>query len=333
MPSWKSILPSAALAAAVLAQDMPVPDMSSDIICDGTIRPDYEECESDLLPRTFGGMTVGPNFMEGQTIKGNDCQFRALKCGDGTAGEFTLEDFSSMYPLVDRQCGEYPAGGVYRSGDACIYIDTPNNTFGGTTQRAAAAAAAAADLEPVPVPAPGKEKEVKRQARRDLVGEAQALGLEERQCDPPDEACYTYTEQVYLTGVRGHQQRVCDNILPSGARCDQSRSVTTSESFSVSADIGAGIKDVVDVSATFSDEVTESSTETITTSITITCPDGGGYVVWYPLMEVSKGECGRGPRASCGGGCATDSTAPCEYRKPIQSGKDKLSGEYDIQCV
>ncbi|KAK7747786.1 hypothetical protein SLS62_008822 [Diatrype stigma] len=325
MPSWKAILPSAALAAAVLAQDMPIPEMSSDILCDGTIRPDYDECENDLLPQTFGGMTVGPGIMEGQTIKGNNCQFRSLKCGDGTAGEFTLSDFSSMYPLVEHQCGEYPAGGVYRSGDACIYIDTPNNTFGGTTKRGAA------DDAELPVPVPTFEREATKQARRDLVREAQAL-LEERQCDPPDEPCYTYTEQVYLTGVRGHQQRVCDNILPNGARCDQSRAVTTGESFSVGADVSTGIKDVVDVSASFSDEVSTSSTQTITTAITITCPNGG-YVVWYPLMEVSKGECGQGPRASCSGGCITTTTAQCEYQKPIASGKDKLSGEYDIQCV
>lgn len=322
MSYWKSILPTAALAAAVLAQDMPIPDLSGDIICDGTIRPDYDECRDVLLPQTFGGVTVGPEFMEGQTIAGDDCQFRALKCGTNTAGEFIIEDFSSMYPLVETQCGDFPAGGVYRSGDACIYIDTPNNTFGPDTKKRTAV------LEPVPVPA--LEEREKRQARRDLVKESR--DLVERQCDPPDEPCYTYVEQVFLTGIRGHEQRVCDNILPNGGRCDQSRSVTTTESFSFGVDIGSGIKDIVDVSASFSEEVSSSTTETITTAITVDCEDGG-YVVWYPLMEISKGECGSGPQASCDGGCIADTITECQYQKPITSGEGKLSGEYDIQCL
>ncbi len=108
--------------------------------------------------------------------------------------------------------------------------------------------------------------------------------------------------------------------------------MTTTESFSFGVDVGAGIKEVVDVSASFTAESGRSSTETVTTAITIDC-ERGGYVVWYPLLEVSQGECGAGPRASCDGACVADSVGQCEYSKPILAGQGRLSGEYDVQCL
>ncbi|RYP05236.1 hypothetical protein DL764_003943 [Monosporascus ibericus] len=311
MPSWKALLVSAAFAGEAFAQEFPVPDLSGDVVCDGTIRPDYNECREELLPQTFDGVTVGPGFMEGPSFKGDDCQIRILKCGQGTAGEFPVDNVASYFGIAENECGEFSAGAVYRWGDACIYVDTPDNSFGPNSKRS----------EP--------ERE-KKQARRDLVNEAREP--EDRQCNPPPGPCYTYTEQTFITGVRGFAERVCDNILPDGAKCDQTKSVTVTETFSFDGEVTAGLKDVVSVGASFSSSVAEAVTETITTSIQVDCPNGG-YIVYYPLMEVSRGECGVGPQETCNGDCITDSTEPCEYRKPIESGDGNLSGEYDIQCV
>lgn len=225
MPHWTFLASSAAaLAAGALAQDFPIPDLSGDIICDGTIRPDYAECRDVLLPQTLAGTRVGPGFMQGQTFAGSNCQFRALKCGSsGPAHEFDI-DFSSMFPGVDRQCGRFPAGGVYRSGDACIYVDTPNNTFGPRPPATMTTGRDDPDADlPGPVSVAALERvrmlelgrETKR-ARRDLVRESLEPPLRGRQCDPPAGPCYKDQEQVFLTGVRGHQQRVCDSILPKG---------------------------------------------------------------------------------------------------------------------
>lgn len=319
------VLASMLLAGVLAQQTFPFSEGSGEIICDGTIRPDYDECYNEVLPKTFDGATVGPGFGEGSTFKGDKCQIRVLRCGGPTDQTFDVKDVSAMYGLVKNECGEYPAGGSYRSGDACVVVDTPGNPLKMKRTPTPTPAPAPAPNPKLIIPSERKAKEI----RRSLVAEAKEL---DGRCDPPPGPCYTYNEGAFITSVQGPQQRVCDNILPNGARCDQTRSVTTSESCSISTDIGGGIKDVVDIGASFTGETSSSSTESITTSITVDC-ENGGYVVWYPLMQISKGECGRGPQETCDGGCITDTVTQCQFRKPITAGEGRLSGEYDVQCI
>lgn len=147
--------------------------------------------------------------------------------------------------------------------------------------------------------------------------------------------CYEYTEQVFVDNVRGLQQRVCDNILPDKARCDQEKTVTVTESYTVGFEVGSEIADVISASGSFSSERAEARTETLRTAITIDCDGRSGYVVWYPLMEISRGECLKGTSTACNGvACINDiETSPCELQVPKVAEDGRLSGEYDIQCI
>lgn len=74
----------------------------------------------------------------------------------------------------------------------------------------------------------------------------------------------------------------------------------------------------------------ESESRQLRYDIPVDCPSGRGRVVWYPLMEVSIGECTKG---TCSGGfCSVDERSECTTRKPIPESSSFLSGEYDVLC-
>lgn len=310
---FKSLLATAGLLALTNAQTFPFPDMSGEIFCDGAVRPDYAACD-ELFPETFGTSIAGPGFNEGTTWTNDGCQIRYVLC-NGLEGTFESEN-AIPYESIKDQCGEYPAGGVRREGQGCVVVETQDNPL---TRR---------DLE-VEVAKQDMKERVHNFERRVDVSD-----LEGRQ-DCPTVDCYEYTEQVFLDNIRGIQQRVCDNILPDMARCDQERSVTITESVSVGFEVGNEIAGIISASGSFNSERSEGRTETLRTAITIDCDGGSGYVVWYPLMEVSRGECLRGTSTACDGvACINDiERAPCEMQIPMVSQDGRLSGEYDVQCI
>ncbi|KAG9250821.1 uncharacterized protein F5Z01DRAFT_665038 [Emericellopsis atlantica] len=135
-----------------------------------------------------------------------------------------------------------------------------------------------------------------------------------------------------IRDIRGPRENVCDNVLPNGGSCSKTKSVTVTETYSVGLDVTAGLKDAVDIGASFSAEYSEAVETSLRTTITIDCPDNGsGYIVWYPLMEVSSGQCNKG---TCSGGyCYTDEWEQCTIRRPTQPSQGTLSGEYDYICI
>ncbi|RYP72292.1 hypothetical protein DL771_004266 [Monosporascus sp. 5C6A] len=126
--------------------------------------------------------------MQGETIEGTSRQIRLLKCYSNTDDAITVSDLEAMYPLIGRQCGDFPAEGVYHQGDTCVYIDTPSITFGADTAKRACAHALSVQVEPERMWVAALEREKKR-ARRYLVKEIQEL---EGRCDPPLGPCFVY---------------------------------------------------------------------------------------------------------------------------------------------
>ncbi|KAG9249751.1 uncharacterized protein F5Z01DRAFT_668282 [Emericellopsis atlantica] len=308
-----SLLAAAGLLALTNAQTFPIPDLSGDVFCDGTVRPDYSACD-DLIPETFDNAVAGPGFNEGTTWTNDGCQLRYIRCA-GPEGSTFESDVSADYPHIKRQCAEFPAGGIFRWGDGCVVVQTEDNPLAPDNS-------AQATKREVP------ERESKLE-RRELVA-----SLDERQTCPTVD-CYEYTEQVFIDNVRGLQERVCDNILPDGARCDKTKSVTVTDTYTVEFGVEASvIKDVISASASFSYSESEAVTESLTTAITVNCDGRSGYIVWYPLMQVSRGECRKGTSSACNGvACFSDEVSSCEMRVPIVAQDGKLSGEYDVQCI
>ena len=131
--------------------------------------------------------------------------------------------------------------------------------------------------------------------------------------------------------MRGLEQKVCDDILPKGSTCTSTKSVTITDTWTGSVDITAGIKDVVDVAVGFSTSYSEAVTTTLATGITVDC-ENSGYVVWYPLEEVSSGSLSEG---SCNGDNCQNLGLPTNLRvtKPMVKEESGLTGEYAVRCL
>ncbi|CAI4212380.1 unnamed protein product [Parascedosporium putredinis] len=284
MNSWsfKALLASCWFSVT-MAQSFSIPPGLTGVSCDGTIRPDYQECYDHVLDQMSAGpIIIGPNMFEGSSYQSGNCKIRAIRCGGPTDRTFDLGSMAgSLFTILRNECGAFPAGGVNRQGDACLVVETPSNPFPGRKR----------DLESHASPLPRADKPVPSRetklARREATAAARSLDLEARQCQGG--TCYNYQEVTFITGVRGLEVRVCDNILPNGATCTRSWATTTTETFTVGFEVSAGLKDIVAASGSFSASTASSSTETLATAIEVQCDSGSGYIVWYPLLAVSRG--------------------------------------------
>lgn len=262
---------------------------------------------------TFDGATAGPGMNEGSTFvsESGNCQIRTVRCAGEEGSTFDIS-VGSQFPHIERECGSLGASGIHQHANGCVIVETRDN--------------------PIESRKRSTDDRTSKAVRR---SELEQLDVQRRQCNgASDGKCYRYTELTFVTNVRGDEVRVCDNVLPDKARCDQTRSTTISQSFSIGVDVGAGIKDIVEVTGSFSMETGTANTESLNTAITVDCPGGEGYVVWYPFFEVSRGDCYSGDDNACDEDiCVGTERSECEMWRPIMSGLGKLSGEYDVQCI
>lgn len=144
--------------------------------------------------------------------------------------------------------------------------------------------------------------------------------------------CYNYVQSNWAVNLRGIQHKVCENILPDGASCTNSRTVTITDTWTMTGDVTAGIKDIVDVTVGFSKSNSEAVATTISTDLKIDCPGGSGYVVWYPMEERSRGYIQEG---TCNSGWCGNlgDRVNLEVRKPILKEDNPITGEYAIECI
>jgi hypothetical protein len=305
------------------------PEITSETRCDGLVRPTWADCEKLASNQLQGSVTAGPGFLAGTVFREGNCQVRFVAC-DPAAAEFKSDGsiVRQLMNIVKDSCGE-GIGGAHRYGQACVVVEDPENNY---SKRSVSRVERkrVAEIE---------SAEAKREAEPTIVAkDAEAPygeNLESRQCNPPPNPCFTYTELTFVQNFRGDAHRVCENVLPDGAACTQTRATTVTQSLDVGVEFGGSIADIVTVGASFTQSSGTSNTETLATTITINCKDGEkkGYVVWYPYFEVSRGRCGKGTGGSCAGSCYAEEEKTCEMRRPIKSGFGSLTGEYGIVCI
>lgn len=334
---------TAALAGVAHAQDYWfVPPGLTDFFCDGISRPDWDECEAHYVDDFLSTeMRIGPDFLDGQTFTYENCQVRYIQCSN-SGYEWTMDGELGMFALARNACARLGGGGVQRQGDLCVVVEDPNNPYRPRRRRevetrgefidqpAWPASGATTSEKPEPsVEERSHPKDIHMAVARDLVKESEAL--ERRQDCEGGGTCYIYSQGGFAANIRGPQTRVCNNILPDGASCGETTSVTVTESYTAGVEVSTGLKDVMDIGASFSTTYSEAIQTSLTTTITIDCPGGSGYIVWYPLMEISFGECGEG---TCNGGfCQNTNRYQCEVQKPMVPSEGTLSGEYDFVCI
>lgn len=164
---------------------------------------------------------------------------------------------------------------------------------------------------------------------RDL---APGASLNRRATCSSDSDCLSYTQSSFYANIRGIEQKVCENVLEDGSRCTKTRSVTIEDSYTGGIDATFGIKEAIDLGASFSTTHSESVTTELSTSLELDCPGGSGYMVYWPFMEISKGTCT--VDAKCNNGqCGVGRLVECGAEKPVSPGQGLLTGEYGSVCI
>ncbi|KAF2182332.1 hypothetical protein K469DRAFT_752144 [Zopfia rhizophila CBS 207.26] len=324
MLSYKTFRASAITAllkGTLVSAAVGYPEFTGETRCDGLIRPTWSNCDT-IAQGLQGTLSAGPGFLAGTVISQGNCQLRFVAC-DPEAQQFETEASTvrSLMSIVKDTCGVAKAGGAYRQGQACVVVETPTNTF---SKRRIVKSSVERGVE---------ERGVEERGVEERKRQEESSQEEKRQCNPPPNPCFTYTELTFIANVRGDPIKVCENVLPDGASCTQTRAHTTTENLEVGVEFEGGIADVVKVGASFTQVSGTSSTETLATQITVKCPGSQGYVVWYPLFEQSTGRCGKGSTGSCAGACYQETEETCTMKRPIVSGLGQLTGEYDVQCI
>lgn len=277
-------------------------------------------------------MEIGPGMLEGQTLTVDGCQLRYVECGGKDYG-WTQEGEMGLFSILRRTCEPLGAGGVRRQGDMCVIAENPIRPFGPRKRDLSDIEAPPSEAKRAPVPEPEPEPEPVREHPKDMLVSrdliAESNNLERRQSCEGGGECFGYTQSTFAGNIRGNRIDLCQ--VPTGSSCSESYSKTIGSSYEVSFGATAGIKDIIDFTAGFSMTNEESYTTTLRTDITVECgPGGRGRVVYYPLMEVSIGECTKG---TCNGGfCSIDTRESCTTRKPVPEDSSFLSGEYDYEC-
>lgn len=273
-------------------------------------------------------MEIGPGFLEGQTLTVEGCQLRYVECGGKDYG-WTQEGEMGLFSILRRTCEPLGAGGVRRQGDMCVIAENPVRPFGprkrDLSDIAPPASEAKRDASPEPEPSRAHPKDML--ISRDLIAESNKL--ERRQSCEGGGECFGYSQTTFAGNIRGIRIDLCQ--VPTGSSCSESYSRTITSSYTAGFDVTAGLKDIIDLTASFSMTEEESYTTTLRTDIKVECGEGGrGRVVYYPYMEVSSGECTRG---TCSGGfCSIEERTQCTTRKPVPEDSSFLSGEYSYEC-
>lgn len=285
------------------------------------LRVDYDACEKGHLDWWINGdpIHVGPGFLEGPTHKVEGCQMRYIKCKESGDYEWTQEEDPGLSLSIQRGCEELDGGGgVRRMGDLCLVYENPDRPIvtGKPKKRAT----------PKAVRAHPKDLPVSRSTSATALDK-----LQRRQSCSGGGSCYGYTQTTFAGNVRGIKELVCDSLLNDGDTCAETKSVTITDTYTAGVDVSAGLKEVIDVTASFSKANSEAVQTQLATTIKVDCPGGKGRVVWYPYMEVSRGECTKG---DCSDGvCWTEERFSCETRKPVPEDSGLLKGEYDVECI
>ena len=243
---------------------------------------------------------------------------RYFKCREDGDYEWTEKEALGLDIFIKRGCEELDGGdGVRRQGDLCLVFENPDRPI--VTGKPKKRALDAARAHP-------KDHSVSRSTSAAALDK-----LERRQSCSGSDSCYGYTQTMFAGNVRGIKQLVCDSVLNDGDTCAETKSVTITDTYTAGVDVSAGLKDVIDVTASFSKANSKAVQTTLATTIKVDCPSGKGRVVWYPYMEVSRGECTKG---ECSDGiCWTDERFSCETRKPVPEDSGLLKGEYDVECI
>lgn len=338
----KAQLLVAALAGVAFAN--PAIDVPGDgaVICNSLTRPDYAECHEKYLDALIGEeIIVGPDMHYGRTFTFDNCQIRFLQCANFRDGiEFAVDHAPGLFTMVANTCEASNAGGIRRQGDLCIVVDNPSNPFlpetisteGRTLDRRSVI---------VDVPAwpasqdPPSDDEVSGHSHpRDLLNAGSDSALEHERRQEGCTECESYSELAFHRNLRGERFYVCDNILPDGASCTETHTATITESFEVGFTASAGLFDIITAGASFTTSYSEAVSVSLSTTITVNCPGGSGYIVWYPLIERSTGDCFTGDCAGeFGTLCTNTQRHSCGSSRPIMPGPSRLSGEYDYICV
>lgn len=345
MPGKGSVL-AAALVGAAHAQDwFWVPPGLTGTFCDGISRPDWDECEAKYVDDLINTeLRIGPDFGDGVTFTYDNCEMKYIQCT--SSGYEWVEENPALFAGLKRNCGDLGAAGVQRQGDLCLVVQDPAARLTDRTARKRGLDERGEIVEQPAWPAsqndneenddrPTANEKVERAHPKDIsvardLNEGSA-SLERRQECSGGGTCYSYDQSGFAVNIRGPRQFVCNDILPNGASCSKTRSVTITESYSVGFDVTAGLKDAVDIGASFSSEYSEAIETSLRTTITVDCPGGSGYIVWYPLMQISSGQCNKG---TCSGGyCFTEEFESCSIQRPTQPSEGTLSGEYAYECI
>lgn len=338
---------AAAFVGTVAAQvHWPVPTDLTGSFCDGLIRPDWDECEENYLKWFIDAepVTVGPDFGDGVVFTGEKCQIRYIQ-GTNSGSEFEIEE-AGMYDLVRNACEGSNAGGVQRQADLLCVVEDPSNPFilelPDNKRNVIDKKEVIVDEDNVKETVAEVVAEVKtgRSHARDIAverdyidAEVSRRALEGRQSSEcsGSGACYEYVEGSKAVNIRGQEFRVCNDVLPDGASCTNSRSVTVTQGYTAEINVGSDLTNAINVGASFSGSYSEGVTTTLSTTITVDCDGGSGYIVWYPLVERSTGQCIEG---TCRDGwCQDPSTSQCSSDRPYVPSDGSLSGEYDVQCI
>lgn len=341
------LLTAALVGVAIAQTPIIIPGDMVGHTCDGLSRPDWPECHDKILDDIIGqDIVVGPDIFQGQVFTYENCQVRYFQC-TASGLEFTVDYAHSLFVLLARECENLGAGGVRRQGDLCMAVEDPNNPFTPETEALAMErrgefldqpAWPVNSSEGSPPSAPviserQRPKDVHLRAARNLVEESAALKRRQQYtCDGGGEPCYIYEERGFADNIRGEMTYVCDDILPDGGSCTEGRTVTVTEGFTGGIEASAGLFDVINIGASFSTSYENSVETSLSTTVTVSCPGGSGYIVWYPLMQISSGECIQGTCNNIGD-CQNRETHSCTIERPIMPDEGTLSGEYDFICI
>lgn len=336
-------------AISTVSAGVGYPGITGETKCDGLVRPTWKDCEPLLAGLINNKYTAGPGYLAGMVFYNGNCQVRFVSC-DENAAAFDTDGstISTLAGVVKDSCGD-GVGGATRYGQACVVVEDPQNTFSKKKRsvsriegkreaeveekQARRAPSGEEKLEAVPMDPAEKRQLEEQKAKREAAPYGE--NLDTRQCNPPPNPCFTYTELTFITNFRGDAFKVCENVLPDGAACTQTRAQTVTQGLDVGVEFGGNIADIVSVGASFTQTSSTANTETLATQITINCKDGAkaGYVVWYPYFEVTRGRCGKGSTGSCSGLCYQETEESCSMKRPIRSGFGQLTGEYGIMCI
>jgi len=328
----------AAPAPAPQLDSVGFPTETGETRCDGLVRPVWEDCKKILSDQINGDIRAGS--VSGSLFQHGNCSIGVFACDDTVAQPFEFmapaTTIRAMAGVVGRECGD-GVGGVFKQGQACVVVDTPTNNFekrnlNNPYNEGFISAVGATTSKRDAKQDPESFSATKQLETYNTTGTSD---LESRQdCPQLSYPCFTYTEQTFIAHSRGPAVKVCENVLPDGSSCTKTRSHTVSES--VESNFGAELKlfEVLSLKGGFSIVSGTSNTESLATNIVVKCPSGQGYIVWYPLMEESRGECGKGDSGNCGT-CYADpeSYEKCSMKRPIMKGLGQLTGEYDVQCI